>query len=88
MTLARRQILGGRYNVASAIVHALPDHRGNVRNQLAALPGVEIHAETLDGRFIVSVEDTGMATAGDTLIALHRLEGVVAATLVSHYETE
>ena len=83
----RRQLLGGRATeIASVIVHSLPGRRDGLRERLVELPGVEIHAETPDGRFIVTVESTPGATAGDTLLELHRLDGVLAAALVSHYE--
>jgi periplasmic nitrate reductase NapD len=83
----RRQILGGdAVEVVSAIVSALPGQRERLRAAMLGLPGVEIHGETRDGRFIVTIESTGKATAGDTLLALHRLENVLAAALVSHYE--
>ena len=86
--LTRRQLLGAKpVQIASAIVHALPGRIGRLRTQLAGLPGVEIHAETPDGRFIVTVEDSAGSSAGDTLLALHRIEDVLAAALVSHYET-
>jgi nitrate reductase NapD len=82
-------LLGGEaVEIASAIVSALPGRRDELRTRIAGLPGVEIHAETPDGRFIVTVESTGAASAGDTLLALHRLDGVLAAALVSHYEAE
>ena len=86
--LTRRQVLGARpVNIASAIVHALPGRMASLRAQLGRLPGLEIHAETPDGRFVVTVEDTPQANAGETLLALHRIEDVLAAALVSHYET-
>jgi nitrate reductase NapD len=86
--VSRRQLLGGKAaEVASVIVSALPGRRDLLKAQMLALPGVEIHAETPDGRFIVTVESTGQASAGDTLLALHRLDAVLAAALVSHYET-
>lgn len=85
--LTRRELLGGEpHNLASAIVHALPGRREDLRGRMLELPGLEIHAETPDGRFIVTVEDSARATAGDTLLALHGLDGVLAAALVSHYE--
>jgi periplasmic nitrate reductase NapD len=85
--LTRRQILGGdAAEIASVIVSALPGAREGLRVRMLALPGVEIHAETPDGRFIVSVESTAGASAGDTLLRLHGLDGVLAAALVSHYE--
>lgn len=85
--LTRRQLIGGdRIEIASAIVSAIPGRDARLRERLAAMPGVEIHAQTPDGRFIITVEDTQEATAGDTLLALHRIEDVLAAALVSHYE--
>jgi nitrate reductase NapD len=82
----RRQILGGdAVEIVSAIVSALPGQRERLRAAMLGLPGVEIHGETRDGRFIVSIESTGEASAGDTLLALHRLEDVLAAALVAHY---
>lgn len=85
--LTRRQVLGARpAAIASAIVHALPGRMPSLRARLERLPGVEIHAETPDGRFVVTVEDTEHANAGDTLLALHRIDDVLSAALVSHYE--
>ena len=83
----RREFLGGsRGEVASAIVYALPGRRESLRRTLGGVPGVEIHTETADGRFIVTVESTAAASAGDGLLALHNLEGVSAVALVAHYE--
>ena len=85
----RRRWLGGRPGeVASAIVHALPGRAAALRTKLGAMPGIEIHGETADGRFVISVEDSGAGSTGDTLLALHRIEEVLAAALVAHYETE
>ena len=83
----RRQFLGGDpAEIASVIVSALPGRREALRTEMLRLPGVEIHAETPDGRYIVTVESTAQASAGDTLLKLHGLKDVLAAALVSHYE--
>lgn len=85
--VTRRQLLGAaRIDLASAIVHALPGRRQGLRSQLARLPGVEIHAETPEGKFVVTVEGTLGSSAGDVLLALHRLDDVLAVALVSRYE--
>ena len=85
----RRQFLGGgAHEIASVIVSALPGRRETLRGEMLKLPGVEIHSETPDGRFIVTVESTPRSGAGDTLLKLHGLDGVLAAALISHYETE
>ena len=75
-------------NITSVIVHAMPHRLEELRARLAELPGVEIHAATPEGRFIVTVEDTPHASAADTVIALHRLEGVLAAAMVYQYSDE
>lgn len=75
-------------DIASAVVHALPGRRDAVRLQLAAMPGLQIHAETPDGRFVVTVEDTPGASAADAVVALHRLDGVLAAAMVYQYSDE
>lgn len=72
-------------DIASAIVNAVPGRREAVRAALLAMSGVEVHAETPDGRFVVTVEDTAQATAADTIIELHRLDGVLSAAMVYQY---
>jgi nitrate reductase NapD len=75
-------------DIASAIVHAIPGRRDEVRSALQRLQGVKIHAETADGRFIVTVEDLPDASVADTVVALHRLEGVLAAAMVYQYSDQ
>ena len=72
-------------NVSSAIVYATPGRADSLRTELAALPGVEIHAETADGRFIVTVEDAPGRSAADTVMQLHRLDGILIAATVYQY---
>jgi periplasmic nitrate reductase NapD len=75
-------------NVSSAIVYAVPNRADSLRGCLAALPGVEIHAETADGRFIVTIEDVAGASVADTVMQLHRLDGVLIAATVYQYSEE
>ena len=75
-------------NVSSAIVYASPRRTDDVRASLAGLPGVEIHKETDDGRFIVTVEDASGASSADTMMRLHRLDGVLFAAMVYQYSDE
>lgn len=72
-------------DIASAVVHAAPGRRAEVRTQLERLAGLEIHAETPEGRFVVTVEDTDGAAAADTIMQLHRLDGVLNAAMVYQY---
>jgi periplasmic nitrate reductase NapD len=72
-------------DIASAVVHAAPGRRDEVRAGLERLCGIEIHAETPDGRFVVTAEDTPEGSAGDAIMQLHRLDGVLSAAMVYQY---
>ena len=72
-------------NIAGVLVHARTSELDSVRDGLAGLPGVELH-QTLDGgRLIVTVEDVQDHSAADTILAVHRIPGVIAAALVYHH---
>jgi nitrate reductase NapD len=75
-------------DIASAVVHAAPGRRDDVRAGLARLRGVEIHAETPDGRFIVTAEDTPAGSAADAIMRLHTLDGVLSAAMVYQYSDD
>ncbi|HKA39406.1 MAG TPA: chaperone NapD [Burkholderiales bacterium] len=75
-------------NISSAIVYAMPKRADTIRAQLAALPGVQIHVETGDGRFIVTVEDVPGTSVADTIVQLHRLDGVLSAAMVYQYSDD
>lgn len=75
-------------NISSAIVYALPQHADSVRASLRALPGLEIHHEGEDGRFIVTIEDGHGASVADTVMQLHRLDGVLSAAMVYQYSDD
>ena len=70
-------------NVAGVLLQAHPDKLGQVRAALDRLPGVEVHMVTEDGRLIVTVEEED--ERGDTVLALHRLDGVLAASITYHH---
>ena len=72
-------------NITSAVVYSAPSSRHVVRAQLIALAGVQIHTETADGRFIITVEDVLGVSTADTVMRVHRLEGVRFAAMVYQY---
>ena len=75
-------------NISSAIVYAAPQGAASVRAHLSSLPGVEIHAESGDGRFVITVEDSTGQRAADTIVRLHQLEGVHYAAMVYQYSDD
>jgi len=68
-------------NIVSLVLRIYPDSRSAAEAALCALPGVECHHMSEDGRLIVTVEDVPGAALSDTLIAVHRVPQVLAATL-------
>lgn len=68
-------------NIASLVLRIHPETRPEAEAALHALPGVECHHMSDDGRLIVTVEDVPGAAMSDTLIAVHRVPQVLAATL-------
>lgn len=72
-------------NICGVLIHAIPARLDAIEASLAGMPGVEVHQRADGGRLIVTVEDTAATTAFDTMTAIHRLDGIVAASLVYHH---
>lgn len=73
------------YNICGVLVQARPERQKAVEASLAVMPGVEIHEKAADGRLIITVEDTDQAWASETLANVHKIKGVIAASLVYHH---
>ena len=67
--------------LASLVLRINPHQRTAAEAALSAFPGVECHGMSDDGKLIVTVEDVPGAALSDTLIAIHRIPEVLAATL-------
>ncbi len=72
-------------NIAGVLVHARTDKLDSVRDGLTGLPGVDLHQTMDDGRLIITIEDVPDHSAADTILAVHRIPGVIAAALVYHH---
>lgn len=72
-------------NMCSVIVNAKPKNCSVVQTRLEKLPGVEVHGGGGEGKLIVTVEDGEDITAGDTMLSLNSIEGVISSTLIYHY---
>lgn len=71
-------------NICGVLVHCAPLQRADVEDALSAIAGVEIHGHAPGDRLIVTAEDAGDVSAADSILAIHRLPGVIAATLTYH----
>ncbi|MEW6690749.1 MAG: chaperone NapD, partial [Pseudomonadota bacterium] len=59
----RRLLMLGGTNISGVVLRARPENVAAVRESLAALPGVEVHAASEDGRIVVTLEDAATASA-------------------------
>lgn len=75
-------------NISGIVLRTRPEHAGEVRATLAALPGVEVHAATGDGRLVLTLEDAGTASAADTFVRLHDIRGVMSVAMIYQYSDE
>lgn len=71
-------------NISSVIVNARPGQLDAVRGRLQGLPGIEIHAATADGKFVVTIEADSEGETAHTFDRINTLEGVLSAALVYH----
>jgi len=72
-------------NICGVLVHATPGRADAVADALNALANADVHQVTADNRLIVTVEEADDKAAGDTILAMHRIPGVLSAALVYHH---
>jgi nitrate reductase NapD len=72
-------------NISGIVLRARPERLADVERSLAALPGVEVHAATADGRLVVTLEDAGTASAADSFVRLHDISGVMSVAMIYQY---
>lgn len=77
-------------NICGVLVHARPDLLPDVTAALEALPGVEVHMASDEGKMVITVEDapdaaTGGTWAGATIDQFNKIPGVLSVTLAYHH---
>lgn len=70
-------------NICGVAVYLAPDAGSDLTDRILALPGVELEASG-DNRLALTVVDTSASLAIDQIAAMHRLPGVVSASLIFH----
>jgi nitrate reductase NapD len=71
-------------NICGCVVETREKDAPSVAQRLLDLPGVGLHASE-GGKLVVTVEDTPLAMAADTLGLLSQVDGVLNASLIYHY---
>lgn len=71
-------------NISSLVVDARPDFLAPVRLALGAMPGVDVHAATPEGKLIVTLETDSNDSTTDTFSHIAAVEGVMSVAMVYH----
>lgn len=71
-------------NISSLIVHAQASAREGVRASLTRIPGVEVHAESDEGKFVVTIEADTEGETASLFDRIYRMDGVMSAAMVFH----
>ncbi len=69
-------------NISGVMVQVAPAKIDQVKAALLALRGVDIPVEDEEGRLVVIIEENGAAAAGEALMKMQSIEGVLSASLV------
>jgi len=72
------------FNVCGLIAHVAEGRMNEVLDTLNKLDGVEVHAESEDGRLVIVIEDTEECLAADMITQVDRISGVLNSSLVYH----
>lgn len=71
-------------HVTSFIILCRPQLRDAVKDEIAQLPGVEIHYCGEDGKIVALSEGGSEAHIGDAIAKMQSVPGVIAANMVYH----
>lgn len=72
--------------ISGAVVTALPDRFDEVRQQLAAHSGIDVHeTEAATGRLVITIEAASIEAAQRRFREVQNLDGVAHAELVMHH---
>ncbi len=75
-------------NISSVVLHAQPQHHPALLGQLTALPGVEVHASSPEGKLVLTLEGADVEQVTKTYGQLHEFEGVLSVSLVYQYSED
>ena len=73
---------GREVNISSAVVSAFPGCAEAVRQTLIALPGIEVHAVSAEGRIVVTLECSSDQGAAEVFETVRQTTGVLSTMLV------
>jgi len=77
-----------QYNICSALVHAKLQQVNSVKQILQQQRGVQVHAQTEDGRLIVTIEDDDRKQVGERIMGFYDIPGVMSASMIYQFSDD
>ena len=75
-------------NICGILVHLQPEGFNAVRERLLAVPGVDVHGVSEEGRTVVTLEEDDEDRMAESLLSIQRLEGVLSASMIYHHRED
>jgi nitrate reductase NapD len=72
-------------NISGIVVHTSPDKIDRVRTQLEKIPGVEVHAASVEGKMVVTIEKPSDRDAADIFEEIGHIPGILSTAMVYHH---
>uniref|UniRef100_UPI003340F05A chaperone NapD n=1 Tax=Castellaniella defragrans TaxID=75697 RepID=UPI003340F05A len=72
--------------IVSLVLRIAPHNLSAAESELAAIPGVQVHAyDAATRKLIITIEDGPDYSTADSILAVHKVPHVLSATLVFEY---
>ena len=75
---------GLKVHISSIVVHVDPAAAAHARAQIDALPGLQTHAASDDGKLVVTIEAPSEGESMQLMNNVNALPGVLAVAMVFH----
>ena len=72
-------------SISGLVLHVLPECVHSVSSEITGFPGVEVHAETDDGKLVVTIDCEKDSEATDTFVKFRDIDGVLSTSLIYNY---
>ena len=73
------------YNICGVVIHARKEKKQTVIEQLLSIDGLEVHADTDEGRLVVTVESEDKYHVADTIDSFKDIDGVLTASMIYQF---
>lgn len=74
--------------ICSMVVHTKPENIQSVCQALEAMEGVEVHAQSKEGKLVVCIDHPEPKVCSRSMMEMHNVPGVINASLIYEYFEE